>query len=122
GQVVARFGQQRNRLLNTVTDNPGIDIQAKSGAPVRAVLDGLVTTVTYLRGYGTTVIIDHGKNLYTVYTHLEDVAVAEENYVDQGQVIAQVGGNGSLDGAKLHFEVWANQQKQDPGAWLLNRP
>ncbi len=122
GQVVARFGQQRNRQLNTVTDNPGIDIRAKSGAPVRAVLDGLVTTVTYLRGYGTTVIIDHGKNLYTVYTHLEDVAVAEENYVDQGQVIAQVGGNGSLDGAKLHFEVWANQQKQDPGAWLLNRP
>ena len=122
GRVTARFGQQRNLRLNTVTENPGIDIRASSGAPVRAVLDGLVTTVTYLRGYGTTVIIDHGKNLYTVYTHLEEITVAEENYVDQGQIIAHVGSEGSLDGAKLHFQVWANQQKQDPGLWLMSLP
>lgn len=122
GRVTARFGLQRNPRLNTVTENPGIDISAAAGSPVRAVLDGLVTTVTYLRGYGTTVIIDHGKNLYTVYTHLEEITVAEENYVDQGQIIAQVGTDGSLDGAKLHFEVWANQQKQDPGLWLTSRP
>ena len=121
GQVVARFGPQRNPQLNTITENPGIDIRAQAGAPVVSVLDGLVTTITYLRGFGTTVIIDHGKDLYTVYTHVEDISVAEEQYVDQGQLIARVGTDGSLDGAKLHFELWANQVKQDPIDWLVAR-
>ncbi|MFC1618996.1 murein hydrolase activator EnvC family protein [Candidatus Neomarinimicrobiota bacterium] len=121
GQVVARFGQQRHPQLNTITKNPGIDIRAQAGAPVMSVLDGLVTTITYLRGFGTTVIIDHGKGLYTVYTHVEDVRVAEEQYVDQGQLIALVGNDGSFDGAKLHFELWVNQVKQDPITWLVSR-
>lgn len=121
GRVITSFGQHRNRKLNTVTENPGIDIQSSPGSPVSAALDGLVTTVTYLRGYGTTLIIDHGKDLYTVYAHLERVEVAEGNYVDQGQIIAYVGGNGSLDGAKLHFEVWANGQKRNPENWLVKR-
>ena len=119
GMVTAHFGQQRHPKLNTITENTGIDIKSRPGAEVASVLDGLVTTITYLRGYGTTVIIDHGQGLYTVYTHLEDVETAEGQYVDQGQVIAHVGGDGSLDGAKLHFEIWTNRQKQDPEDWLI---
>ncbi|UCD36695.1 MAG: peptidoglycan DD-metalloendopeptidase family protein [Fidelibacterota bacterium] len=122
GRVIARFGQQRNPELNTITENPGIDIQTSPGTPVKSVLDGLVTTITYIRTYGTTVIIDHGKDLYTVYALVEDVAVAEGQYVDQGQLIAHVGANGGLGTTKLHFEVWANQVKQDPAAWLITLP
>jgi len=122
GRVIARFGQQRNPLLNTVTENPGIDIRTPPDAVVKSVLDGLVTTITYLRGYGTTVIIDHGKDLYTVYALVEEVEVIEGQYVDQGQVIARVGANGGLDDSRLHFELWANQQKMDPAAWLVQLP
>ena len=122
GRVIARFGQQRNPRLNTVTENPGIDIRTPPDAVVKSVLDGLVTTITYLRGYGTTVIIDHGKDLYTVYALVEEVEVIEGQYVDQGQVIARVGANGGLDDSRLHFELWANQQKMDPAAWLVQLP
>lgn len=122
GRVIARFGQQRNPRLNTVTENPGVDIRTPPDAVVKSVLDGLVTTITYLRGYGTTVIIDHGKDLYTVYALVEEVEVTEGQYVDQGQVIARVGANGGLDGSRLHFELWANQQKRDPAAWLVQLP
>ena len=118
GRVVTRFGRQRNPRTGTITENPGIDISARPGAMVGAALSGLITTITYIRGYGTTVIIDHGKDLYTVYALVEDVEVSEGQYVDQGELIAHVGGHGSLDGARLHFEVWANQQKQDPELWL----
>lgn len=118
GPVVARFGPQRNPRLKTVTENPGIDIQAPAGTPVKATLSGLVTVITYMRGYGTTIIIDHGKDLYTIYAHLEEIQVSESDYVDQGQMIAHVGSSGSLDGPKLHFEVYVKQQKQDPELWL----
>ncbi len=122
GRVVTRFGRQRNPLLNTITENPGIDIRTRPDAAVKAILDGLVTTITYLRGYGTTVIIDHGKGMYTVYALVEEVEVAEGQYVDQGQVIARVGGKGSLSDSRLHFELWVNQQKMNPTAWLVQLP
>ena len=118
GTVVRRFGKIRNPQTGTVTESPGIDISARPGAPVSASLSGLITTITYIRGYGTTVIIDHGQDLYTVYAFVEDVTVSEGQYVDQGEIIAHVGGNDSLEGAKLHFEVWTKQQKQNPEEWL----
>ncbi len=121
GSVVTSFGQQRNPQLNTITEYPGIDIRTLPDAEVRAVLDGLVTTITYQRGFGTTVIIDHGLGLYTVYALLEDIAVYEGQYVDQGQVIARVGASDGLEDFRLHFEVYVNQQNMDPMDWLVSR-
>ncbi len=118
GAIISRFGRHRNPTLKTVTENPGIDIRGKSGVEVRAVFDGIVTTITYIRGYGNTIIIDHGGGYYTVYTHIMDVEVDEGGYVQALDIIARVGDSGSLDGAKLHFEIWGNKQKLNPELWL----
>lgn len=118
GAIISRFGRHRNPTLKTVTENPGIDIRGKSGVEVRAVFDGIVTTITYIRGYGNTIIIDHGGGYYTVYTHIMDVEVDEGGYVKALDTIARVGDSGSLDGAKLHFEIWGNKQKLNPELWL----
>lgn len=77
-----------------------------------------MTTITYIRGYGNTIIIDHGGGYYTVYTHIMDVEVDEGGYVQALDTIARVGDSGSLDGAKLHFEIWGNKQKLNPELWL----
>ncbi|MFC1746705.1 murein hydrolase activator EnvC family protein [Candidatus Neomarinimicrobiota bacterium] len=121
GPVITRFGLQRDPQIGTITENNGIDIRADQGSPVRAILSGLVTVITYMPGFGTTLIIDHGKDLYSVYAHLEDVQVRENGYVDQDDVIARVGSSGSLDGPMLHFEVYVRQEKQDPELWLASR-
>lgn len=121
GTIISRFGSQRNPTLKTVTENPGIDIRGEEGSEVRAVFDGIVTTVTYIRGYGNTIIIDHGGGYYTVYTHVTDVEVGENLYVKALEVIAHMGESGSLDGAKLHFEIWGNRSKLNPEAWLYRK-
>ncbi|MEE9167290.1 MAG: peptidoglycan DD-metalloendopeptidase family protein [Candidatus Neomarinimicrobiota bacterium] len=118
GKIVSHFGSHRNPTLKTVTENTGIDIKGPAGRQVRAVYDGIVTTVTYIRGYGNTVIIDHGDGFYTVYTHVTDVEVGENDYIKARDVIAHVGDSGSFDGAKLHFEIWGNRKKLDPEQWL----
>ena len=87
----------------------------------RSVFDGIVTTITYIRGYGNTIILDHGSNFYTVYTHVSDVEVEENNYVEARQVIAYVSDSGSLDGSKLHFEIWGNREKLNPELWLIKK-
>ena len=106
GKVISRFGTYHNPVLKTVTENTGIDIRGSEGTEVRSIYDGIVTTVTYIRGYGNTVILDHGDSFYSVYTHVTEVEVEENSYVNARDIIAHVGDSGSLEGAKLHFEIW----------------
>jgi len=121
GQVVSKFGMQKHPILKTITENSGIDIKVRKGTPVRAVLDGVVTTITYIRGFGNTIIIDHGSGFYTVYSHVENVNVFEKEYITRNTIIAEVGDSGSLSGALLHFEIWSNRTKLNPEEWLAGR-
>tara|TARA_S200000501_G_scaffold113247_1_gene106451 strand:+ start:14242 stop:15441 length:1200 start_codon:yes stop_codon:yes gene_type:complete len=121
GIIISKFGTFQNPNLKTLTENTGIDIKAKDGTEVKSVFDGIVTTITYIRGYGNTIILDHGSNFYTVYTHVSDVEVEENNYVEARQVIAYVSDSGSLDGSKLHFEIWGNREKLNPELWLIKK-
>ena len=121
GKVISRFGTHQNPNLKTVTENTGIDIHGSEGTEVRSIYDGIVTTVTYIRGYGNTVILDHGDGFYSVYTHVTDVEVEENSYVNARDIIAHVGDSGSLEGTKLHFEIWGNKDKLNPELWLKKR-
>ena len=121
GKVISRFGTYQNPNLITVTENTGIDIHGSEGTEVRSIYDGIVTTVTYIRGYGNTVILDHGDGFYSVYTHVMDVDVEENSYVNARDIIAHVGDSGSLEGTKLHFEIWGNKDKLNPELWLKKR-
>ena len=121
GKVISRFGTYQNPNLKTVTENTGIDIHGSEGTEVRSIYDGIVTTVTYIRGYGNTVILDHGDGFYSVYTHVMDVEVEENSYVNARDIIAHVGDSGSLEGTKLHFEIWGNKDKLNPELWLKKR-
>jgi len=118
GRLVGRFGPQKNEKLGTVTHNPGIDIAAPKGRDVKAVLDGIIVAITWIPGYGNTVIVDHGDSYYTVYAHIDNIKVSMDGYVMRDQIIAQVSDTGSLDGARLHFEVWRGKDKVDPLQWL----
>ena len=120
GKVLSRFGIQRHEKLATITENPGIDIGAVEGADIQAVCSGKVTKITWLRGYGNTVILDHQDGYYTVYAHLGQIGVNEGQSVRTGEILGQVGQSGSITGPRLHFEIWAQREKQDPLLWLTN--
>lgn len=118
GKIVTEFGRQKHPLLGTVTENSGIDIKSVNGKPVISVSDGVVVTVTWLRGYGNTIIIMHDNSYFTVYSHIEDIEVVQGEYVDSGQQIAVVSADASMEGAVLHFELWQEQEKLNPRSWL----
>lgn len=121
GRIIAKFGRQWNSKLKTTTENPGIDIKGQPGSPIRTVLGGVVTTITYIRGYGTTVIVDHGGGFYTVYSHVTNIQTVVDGQVRNGDIIAYMGDSGSINGSKLHFEIWGKGQKLDPEKWLIKK-
>ena len=114
GKIVKGFGPQWNPKLNTTLHNPGVDIAAKPNASVRSVFDGLVTTITFISGYGTTVIVDHNDGYFTVFTHLDNLLVTKNMLVKEGQRIGFI----SKESQVVHFEIWGNNQTLNPKEWL----
>ena len=115
GKVIKKFGPQWNPRLNTTLDNPGIDISSRANLPVKSVFDGYISTITFIAGYGTTVIIDHNNSYYTVFTHLENLLISENMNVKEGQNIGYVSNDNII-----HLEIWGNNQKLNPEKWLAN--
>lgn len=119
GRVVARFGNQRHPTLKTVTQNTGIDIAVRAGSPVMSVARGEVATIWWLPSFGNLVIINHFGGYRTVYSHLAEIHVSEGQEVSEGEVIGSSGE--SVDGPRLHFEIWKGKEKQNPESWLVKR-
>lgn len=118
GKIISTFGKQYDPVSKTSVNNSGIEISSKIGTPVKCVFTGVVRMITYMGGYGNTIIIDHGKGYYTVYSHLGEIYVRKNDVVETNQIIAQVGDSGSLSGSKLHFEIYGGNQPFNPQSWL----
>ena len=116
GNVVRKFGESLNPNLKTVTVNYGIDIKASGDLTVRSVAEGVVSTVEWLPGYGTVLIISHNGNYRTVYGHLAEIFVKEGDKIKSGSSIGKVGE--SVEGNLLHFELWNSRQYVNPESWL----
>jgi len=122
GKVVGKYGRNKHPQLGTITQNIGIDIESREGAPVRCVAAGKVAVITWQRGGGNIVIVDHGEGFYTVYARLGEIYVAQQEEVAAGQAIGSVGEEGVLGGAVLHFEVWKGTHHVNPLDWLKASP
>jgi septal ring factor EnvC (AmiA/AmiB activator) len=119
GRIVARFGAQKHPTLKTITQNTGIDISVKAGTPVTAVAEGEVATLWWLPSFGNLLIVNHYGGFRTVYTHLADITVKEGDHLNEGETIGHSGE--SLEGPRLHFEIWKDREKQNPELWLAHQ-
>ena|SRR5258708_1314363 len=98
--------------------HPGIDIRAKVGTTIHAVLPGIVNEVSYeAGGYGRYAILVHhvdGKTFFSLYAHMKKTVVAVGDMLGSGDEIGEVGLTGHTTGPHLHFEIHNNQTAIDP--------
>jgi septal ring factor EnvC (AmiA/AmiB activator) len=118
GKIMNLFGPFKNPKYNVTNFRSGIDIKADNGEPVRAVYSGQILYSSWFKGYGNMIIVDHGKNYYTLYAHVEEAFKTKGDVVETGEVIATVGDTGSMTGAKLYFEVRHHGKPVNPLDWL----
>lgn len=111
-------------VVGTVTQgysagHRALDIGAAYGARVYASEAGTVIRADWARtGYGFTVIIDHGQNRRTLYSHLKGALVTAGQQVARGEVIGEIGSTGNSTGPHVHFEVRESGKRLDPAAFL----
>lgn len=123
GRMTSRYGMRRHPILGFRRMHSGVDYAARSGTPIYAVSDGVVSYSGRNGGYGKFVRINHPGGLGTGYAHMSRIAVSNGTAVRAGQVIGYVGSTGLSTGAHLHFEVYRGGRKVDPmSVRFLSRP
>ncbi|MEM6538758.1 MAG: M23 family metallopeptidase [Pseudomonadota bacterium] len=115
----------RNRTLLTVPTNgclssgfgrrpgrrsihEGIDISTyRRPSPVVAAGDGRIVFAERSGAYGLTVMINHGRDIVTQYSHLSDIRkdIKNGDKISRGTRIGSTGKTGSATGIHLHYEV-----------------
>ena len=112
GSLIAGFDEAKNK---------GLDIGGKVGEPIIAAADGRVVYAgAGLRGYGNLIILKHNNTYLTAYAHNQTLLVKEDQSVQKGQKIAEMG-NSDADRAKLHFEIRRQGKPVDPARYLPSR-
>jgi len=99
----------------------GLDIAGRSGQPIYAAAGGLVVySGSGLRGYGQLIIIKHNDTYFSAYAHNRRLLVKEDQKVNKGQHIADMGSTES-DRPLLHFEVRRDGKPVNPLRYLPKR-
>ncbi len=115
GELIQRFGQRSGRA-NIPTE--GVLFAAAEGDPVRAIHEGRVVFADYLKGYGLLLIIDHGDGYLSLYGRNQGLMRAMGDWVQPGDVIAEVGDSGGFNQLGLYFELRLQGRPMDPMQWL----
>ena len=110
GRVISEFGPKKGGL-----HNDGINIAAAKGTPIKAAENGVVVYAgNQLRGYGNLLLVRHSGGWVSAYAHTSAFRVKAGDSVKQGQVIAEVGDSGNVDGPQLHFELRKGTRAVNP--------
>ncbi len=112
------FGDQRVFNGKKESVHYGIDLSAPRGAPVHAANDGVVVLARNAYLSGNSVVVWHGADVFTVYFHMDRIAVRPGAKVKQGDTIGIVGSTGRSTGPHLHFSAKVAGLYVDPESLL----
>lgn len=107
------YGAVKNGAVHS-----GIDIPALQGTVILAAADGTVKETGFDAERGNYLVLDHGDGLETVYAACRDFTVEEGDTVSAGEMIGAVGSTGMSTGPHLCFQVWQDDEAQNPVAYF----
>ena len=100
GSFALAYGKTKRNTFHT-----GIDFFLQENDPVYACFDGVVRMAREYGDYGKIVVIRHYNGLETVYSHLNKVAVSENQIMKAGDIVGLAGKTGNTQEVLLHFET-----------------
>ncbi|TVQ24165.1 MAG: M23 family metallopeptidase [Spirochaetaceae bacterium] len=121
-RISAQFGDRRTYEYadgrESTSVHWGVDFAAATGTEAAAAGAGRVVLSRDRILSGRTVIIEHLPGVYTLYYHLDSLAVSENQMVNAGDLIGEVGMTGLATGPHLHWELRVAGQAVAPLRFL----
>lgn len=119
GRLAVRYGQSSGRPGDTTARN-GVEIAAPDDTPVHAIHPGTISYASSFTAFGNLVIVDHGRNAYSLYGYLASMGVTPGAFVDVGAELGRVG-SAPAGAPALYFELRIDGRSVDPVQWLRPR-
>ncbi len=120
GWLTSGFGKRKSPFTGRQSMHAGIDISTKTGTPIAAPADGVVSYSDRKGAYGLVLVIDHGYGYQTFYGHCSKLDKKVGEKVKRGEVIAYVGNTGSSTGSHLHYEVRVSGVATNPMKYIID--
>ncbi|WP_144428366.1 murein hydrolase activator EnvC family protein [Azospirillum thiophilum] len=92
----------------------GLVIAAPHGTRIGAAAAGTVAFAGLVGKRGNTVVIRHDGGIFTVYCHLDAIAVVTGAAVKAGGLVGTVGMTGGISTPRLYLEVRKGRDPVDP--------
>lgn len=119
GKVVGRFGRQHDAVFDVDVENRGVEIEAKSGAAIKAVGKGEVVFIGTVAGFGKVLILQHGSGLFSVYGKAGSFGVKQGQAISAGEEIGRLPADSSGKSV-LYLELRAGGTAIDPMSVITN--
>jgi septal ring factor EnvC (AmiA/AmiB activator) len=116
GPVVQDFGRQKLEKYSAYTVCNGIRFDAPSSSAVNAVFPGVVAYAQHFKGYGNMVVLDHGKDIYSLVAGLGTIHVRVDQRVTMGMRLGLA--SPSKEGGNVYFEIRVSEKPENPKRWL----
>ena len=120
GWISSKFGRRLSPFTGLSEFHKGLDIATRSGSPVLATANGVVTFSGTKGLFGKMIIIDHGHGMVSRYAHASKLLKKRGETVKRGETISLVGNTGRSTGSHLHYEVHLNGIPVNPERYILN--
>ncbi|MDI9325456.1 MAG: M23 family metallopeptidase [Alphaproteobacteria bacterium] len=111
--ITDTFGYGRN-IVGQVLSHKGVDFRARIGTPIVSIHHGTVIYTGTFRNYGTTVVVDHGGGVQSLYLHLSSIKTPVHTKVKKGDVIGFSGNTGYSFAPHLHLSIKVRGLSIDP--------
>jgi len=112
GEIVQSFGE------SDADFNYGIDIGSVKSQDVVATLEGTVVLSGLIRGYGTTIIIEHENDFCSLYAKNIKSLVREGQRVNRNSIIARAESSTFVPGDVVHYELFYKGKPVNPLYYL----
>jgi murein DD-endopeptidase MepM/ murein hydrolase activator NlpD len=114
-RMASGFGYRTDPFTKVRKMHKGMDFSAKTGSPIYATGDGVVTKAdNTASGFGNHIVIRHGFGYETLYAHLSKYKARAGQRVKRGDIIGYVGSTGRSEGPHLHYEVHKDNNVVNP--------
>jgi murein DD-endopeptidase MepM/ murein hydrolase activator NlpD len=113
GKVLVPYGWRNDSALTREVMQEGIVFDATQSDSISAAAPGTVKIVSENIQYGKIVIIEHGRNIETLYGNLREVLVGQGEIVSQGQIIGKAIVKDKTT-PTVYFEIRENGKAIDP--------
>lgn len=120
-RTASGWGYRIHPIYKIKKFHQGIDFTAPTGTEIYVTGDGVIEKIeSSKRGYGNSIVVNHGFGVKTLYAHMEKFNVKSGQKVKRGEVIGYVGNTGLSTAPHLHYEVIRNNERVNPINYFFN--